>query len=70
MNDPKRKPVTDSLGMIKGYITEDEFGKKTVTDALGRFLGSSDSSGTHTFLGRTVSRSDNPGMLIDDEDDE
>lgn len=72
MSDPKRTAVTDSLGRVTGYITEDDFGQKHVTDSLGKSLGHSDERGTHSFLGKTVSRSDNPGMLFDEdeEDDE
>lgn len=70
MSAPKRKEVTDSLGRVTGYITEDDFGKKSVSSFLGKPLGHSDGKGTYDFLGKTVSRSDNPGMLLDDDDED
>lgn len=71
MDEPKKKVVTDGMGMIKGYITEDENGKKTVMDFHGKVLGTSDMSGTRDFMGKRVSMSDAPELLIpDDEDDD
>lgn len=70
MSGPGKKPVTDGLGMVKGYVIEDANGKKTVTDFHGKILGTSDQFGTRDYMGKRVSMSDSPELLLDDEDDD
>lgn len=61
-----RIEIKDFMGMIKGYIEIDNYGKKTVKDFYGKILGYYDprTNQTTDFFGRILANGDISASLF------